>query len=125
MARSTSPTTSPRTPAKRSGTSRAKKPEPAPKRYVDDVERPPLLVRAWLALAHATGGMFRAFGPEILEKEQRRDGFPFLLVLLAVAGAVNEWFFIGAEIATNISAYTFGLLIGRAAFILPVLLCGT
>jgi S-DNA-T family DNA segregation ATPase FtsK/SpoIIIE len=122
MARSTSPTTSPRTPAKRSGTSRAKKPEPAPKRYVDDVERPPLLVRAWLALAHATGGMFRAFGPEILEKEQRRDGFPFLLVLLAVAGAVNEWFFIGAEIATNISAYTFGLLIGRAAFILPVLL---
>ncbi len=122
MARSTNPTTSPRTSAKSSTSSRAKKPEPAPKRYVDDVDRPPALVRAWLGLAHGVGGMFRAFGPETLEKEQRRDGFPFFLVLLAVAGGVNEWFFIGTDIGTNISAYTFGLIIGRASFLLPILL---
>jgi S-DNA-T family DNA segregation ATPase FtsK/SpoIIIE len=66
--------------------------------------------------------MFRAFGPEVLEKDQRRDGFPFLLVLLAVVGAVNEWFLIGTDIGTTISAYSVGALIGRVAFIMPVLL---
>ncbi len=76
----------------------------------------------WLGLAHVVGGLFRAFGPETLQKEQRRDGFPFLIVLLAVAGAVDEWFFIGDPVAMNISAYSVGGLIGRVAFVLPVLL---
>ncbi|WP_336632470.1 MULTISPECIES: FtsK/SpoIIIE family DNA translocase [unclassified Microbacterium] len=121
MARSTSTPTNARASAKGSS-SRARKPAPAPQRYADDVDRPPAIVRMWLGLAHATGGMFRAFGPETLEKDQRRDGFPFLLVLLAVAGAVVEWFLIGTEAGTAISAYTVGLLIGRVAFIMPVLL---
>ena len=73
-------------------------------------------------MAHLTGGMFRAFGPESLEKEQRRDGFPFFLVVLAIAGAVNEWFFIGNAVAANISAFTVGGMVGRVAFIMPVLL---
>ncbi|MGL4257449.1 MAG: DNA translocase FtsK 4TM domain-containing protein, partial [Microbacterium sp.] len=123
MARSSSPTKSGRAPSRtQASSSRAKKPEPAPKRYVGESDRPPLIARAWLGLAHATGGLFRAFGPETLEKDQRRDGFPFLLVLLAVAGAVNEWFFIGNDVAAGISAFTVGGLIGREAFILPVLL---
>jgi S-DNA-T family DNA segregation ATPase FtsK/SpoIIIE len=75
-----------------------------------------------MGLAHGVGGLFRAFGPETLEKEQRRDGLPFLIVLLAIAGAVNEWFFIGNEVAQTISAYTAGGLVGRVAFVLPVLL---
>jgi S-DNA-T family DNA segregation ATPase FtsK/SpoIIIE len=75
-----------------------------------------------MGLAHGTGGLFRAFGPETLEKEQRRDGLPFLVVLLAIAGAVVEWFFIGNQIAQTISAYTAGGLVGRVAFVLPVLL---
>jgi S-DNA-T family DNA segregation ATPase FtsK/SpoIIIE len=126
MARSSSPTKSGRAPSgassSRATSSRAKKPEPAPKRYVGDDEKPPVVVRAWLGLAHVVGSLFRAFGPETLEKDQRRDGFPFLLVLLAVGGAVNEWFFIGSEVAKTISAYSVGLLIGREAFVLPVLL---
>ena len=128
MARSSSPTKGSRASANvRSGASSprkptAAKPAPAPKRYVGDPERPPVIVRAWLGLAHVTGGVFRAFGPESLEKGQRRDGFPFLLVLLAIAGAVNEWFFIGDEVATAISAYTAGGLFGREAFVMPVLL---
>ena len=75
-----------------------------------------------MGIAHLTGGLFRAFGPEGLEKEQRRDGFPFFLVLLAIAGAVNEWFFIGNQVAENISAFTVGGMVGRVAFIMPVLL---
>ncbi|MBN9156076.1 DNA translocase FtsK [Microbacterium sp.] len=95
---------------------------PAPRKFVDEPDKPPVAVRAWTGLAHGVGGLFRAFGLETLEKDQRRDGFPFLLVLLAVAGAVNEWFFIGSAVASNISAYSVGALIGRAAFIMPVLL---
>lgn len=100
----------------------APKAQPAPKKYIDEADKPPVAVRAWNGLAHGVGGLFRAFGPETLEKDDRRDGFPFLLVLLAVLGAVNEWFFIGNDVATNISAFSVGLLVGREAFIMPVLL---
>jgi S-DNA-T family DNA segregation ATPase FtsK/SpoIIIE len=116
---STKTSTSGRAPAKGS---RSRASAPAPKRYVGDEERPALIVRMWMGLAHATGGMFRAFGPETLEKDQRRDGFPFFLVLLAIAGAVVEWFFIGSDVGETISAYSVGALVGRVAFVLPVLL---
>jgi len=81
-----------------------------------------LLARAWMGLAHLTGGAFRAFGHEKLAKEERRDGLPFLLVLLAVAGAAVEWFNPTAEVAITLDAWTFGLLLGRVAFGLPVVL---
>lgn len=125
MARSSSPTKG--SSASSNGSSRARKPAasksaPAPTRYVGDPDKPPVIVRAWLGLAHATGAAFRAFGPENLEKDQRRDGFPMLLVLLAVAGATVEWFFIGNDVAQTISDYSVGALLGREAFVLPVLL---
>lgn len=125
MARSTTKTSraSEKTPARaKAQTAPTKKLPSAPKKYIDDLDKPPVAVRAWSGLAHGVGGLFRAFGPEVLEKEQRRDGFPLFLVLLACLGAVNEWFFIGNEIAQNISAYSVGLLIGRTAFLMPVLL---
>lgn len=80
------------------------------------------LTTAWLALAHAAGGAARVFGKETLAKEERRDGVPFLILLLAVAGAVVEWFTPLDPVAIALDAYTFGGLTGRVAFALPVIM---
>ena len=84
--------------------------------------KPALLVRIWMALAHLAGGAARALGPEKLQKDERRDGLPFFLVLLAISGAVIEWFLINNPVAQNLDAYTFGGLFGRVAFALPVIM---
>lgn len=78
------------------------------------------LTRAWLGLAHATGAMARALGPERVEPEQRRDGFPMFLLLLAVLGGVTIWFFPGQPFAQALNDYTFGGLFGRVAGALPI-----
>ena len=75
-----------------------------------------------MGMAHLVGGAFRALGPEKLAKEDRRDGLPFFLVLLAVAGAIVEWFLINNPVAQTVSAFTLGAMVGRLAFVLPVIL---
>ncbi len=75
-----------------------------------------------MGLAHLTGAAARALGPETLAKEDRRDGLPFFLVLLAVAGAIIEWFGINNATAQSISIWTVGALVGRLSFVLPVIL---
>ncbi|HEU0256759.1 MAG TPA: DNA translocase FtsK 4TM domain-containing protein, partial [Microbacteriaceae bacterium] len=76
---------------------------------------------AWLATAHGVGALARTLGPE-MPAEERRDGLPFALVLLAVAGAVVEWFRPGREVASWLDAYSFGGLFGLAAYVLPVVM---
>ena len=56
------------------------------------VEKPGLATRIWLSLAHVAGGAARVLGNETLAKDQRRDGVPFFIVLLAFGGAFVEWF---------------------------------
>ncbi|MCS5720317.1 DNA translocase FtsK [Herbiconiux sp. CPCC 205763] len=89
---------------------------------VTEHEGPGVFTRAWMALAHVVGGAARAFGPEKLAKEERRDGFPFLIFLLAVAGALVEWFLASNAVAGAISAWTFGGLFGRVSYAMPVIL---
>ena len=75
-----------------------------------------------MGMAHLTGGAARALGPETLAKEDRRDGLPFFFVVLAVVGGIVEWFLINNATANLINAWTFGALIGRLSFVLPVFL---
>ncbi|GAA3743448.1 DNA translocase FtsK [Leifsonia bigeumensis] len=75
-----------------------------------------------MSLAHAAGGAARLFGKETLDKAERRDGVPFLFLLLAAGGAVVEWFNPNDPVAIALDAYTFGGAFGRLAFALPVIL---
>ncbi|MFM9919776.1 DNA translocase FtsK [Lacisediminihabitans sp. H27-G8] len=85
-------------------------------------DQPGLITVAWLALAHAVGGAARVLGRETLAKDERRDGVPFFIFLLAVVGAVVEWFNPADPIAVALDSYTFGGLFGRVAFALPVIM---
>lgn len=75
-----------------------------------------------MGLAHVTGAAFRLFGRETLAKDERRDGVPFLIVMLAVIGSVVEWFLRSDPVAVALNAWTFGGLIGRVSFALPVIM---
>ncbi|GGA74443.1 DNA translocase FtsK [Pseudoclavibacter endophyticus] len=78
----------------------------------------------WLGIAHAVGGAARAVGPERVADEDRRDGFPLVLLLFAVCGAVMVWFLPHEPAAQAVNAYTFGGLFGQVAYALPVILAG-
>ncbi len=79
-----------------------------------------MATKAYLGLAHVAGSAARTFGPETLQKEQRRDGVPFLLVLLAVIGGAVEWFLQRNAVAHAVHLYTFGGLFGQISVGLPV-----
>lgn len=98
-------------------TKKTKKIEPEPVAHT-----PNILVKSWLGLAHVAGGAARALGPERIEKEQRRDGIPFFILLLAIAGMVVEWFGVNDPIARTLDQWTFGGIFGRLAFALPVVM---
>lgn len=119
MATSSRTTSRPRTAPARGRTQPTKK---LPRGKQPPVEEPGLLTKAWMGLAHATGGAFRVLGKETLAKEERRDGVPFLIFLLAVAGAVVEWFNPTDPVAIALDTWTFGGLFGRVAFALPVIM---
>ncbi len=76
----------------------------------------------WMGLAHLTGGAFRVLGKETLAKDERRDGVPFFIFVLAVIGAVVEWFNPNDPVAVALDAFTFGGIFGRVAFALPVIM---
>ncbi len=79
-------------------------------------------VKVWMGLAHTAGGAARVLGHESLASEERRDGVPFFVLLLAVIGAIVEWFQPTDPVAIALDAFTFGGLFGRVAFALPVIM---
>jgi S-DNA-T family DNA segregation ATPase FtsK/SpoIIIE len=96
--------------------------KPAARKRPSTAQQPGILTATWMSLAHAAGGAARLFGRETLAKDERRDGMPFLFLLLAVAGAIVEWFNPNHPVSIALDAYTFGGVFGRLAFALPVIL---
>ena len=76
----------------------------------------------YLAGAATVGFLARSFSSEKVATEDRRDGPPFLLFLMGVAGAIVTWFFAGepGSIATILNDYTGGLFFGQLSVALPV-----
>ncbi|MEP6479687.1 MAG: DNA translocase FtsK 4TM domain-containing protein, partial [Rhodoglobus sp.] len=109
----------------RTSTARARGNQPTkrmPRGKPVPVEEPGLLTTAWMGLAHATGAAFRVLGKETLAKDERRDGVPFFVFVLAIIGAIVEWFNPADPVAIALDAWTFGGLFGRVAFALPVIM---
>ena len=76
----------------------------------------------YLAFAHVFGGASRALAKDKVAKEDRRDGIPFFLFLLSVGGVISLWFLPNNQVAQVLNSYTFGMLFGRFAWVLPVFL---
>jgi S-DNA-T family DNA segregation ATPase FtsK/SpoIIIE len=81
-----------------------------------------ILVAIYMGLAHVVGAGARALSPDKIAKEDRRDGLPFFLFILGVAGAVFSWFLAKQDWAVGLNVVTFGLFFGRVAYALPVVL---
>ena len=77
-----------------------------------------------MALAHGTGAVCRMFRLEPLDPDQRKDGIPFFLVLASLTGMVVEWFMIGSPVAEALRIHTMAGLVGRVAFVFPIVLLG-
>jgi S-DNA-T family DNA segregation ATPase FtsK/SpoIIIE len=75
-----------------------------------------------MGFAHVVGAGARALSPDKIAKEDRRDGLPFFLFILGVAGAAIAWFLAKQDWAIGLNVVTFGLLFGRIAYVLPVVL---
>ena len=75
-----------------------------------------------MVLAHSVGAAARALSPDQIAKEDRRDGIPFFMFLLGIAGAIFSWFLINEDLALGLHVVTFGLLFGKLALALPVVM---
>ncbi len=81
-----------------------------------------LIARFYLLLAHAVGAGARALSPERIAPEDRRDGLPFAIFLAGVFGAWLTWFSKPTDAAFGLHIWTVGLLFGKVAFVLPVVM---
>lgn len=138
------PTTPRRAPNRASGASPARKPKAAPRAAAGSPKgsiRPArqaatsarsesanpggfwgVLVGIYMFFANAVGQASRALSPDKISREERRDGLPFFLFLLSIAGAIFTWFLVNESWAQSLNSYTFGLLFGKVSFALPLVL---
>jgi len=80
------------------------------------------VVLTYLFFAHITGALARSLSQEKIAREDRRDGLPFFIIILAVAGAVINWFMPSVEWTSAVHTWTFGLMFGVQSVVLPVIM---
>lgn len=80
------------------------------------------IVWIYLAGAAVIGWLARSLASEKIAAEDRRDGPPFALFLLGVAGIINSWFLADNTYAQILNNYTAGLLFGKLSLALPVVM---
>ena len=80
------------------------------------------VVLSYLFFAHLFGALARSLSTEKIAREDRRDGLPFFFILLAVAGAVINWFMPAVEWTSVVHTWTFGLMFGVLSIVLPVIM---
>jgi DNA segregation ATPase FtsK/SpoIIIE, S-DNA-T family len=81
-----------------------------------------ILVAFYMGLAHVVGAGARSLSQEKIAREDRRDGLPFFIFLLGVAGAIFTWFLAKTQWAVDLNNNTFGLFFGPVAYVLPVVM---
>ena len=80
------------------------------------------VVLTYLFFANITGALARSLSQEKIAREDRRDGLPFFFILLAIAGAVINWFMPTVEWVQTVHTWTFGLMFGVQSLVLPVIM---
>ncbi|MHA7181680.1 FtsK/SpoIIIE family DNA translocase [Arthrobacter sp. MDB2-24] len=111
-------------PAKGTARTAAKtRPLPAPPEPEDRQALPVRAVRAvWMGMAHVVGSGVRTFGHDVSpERELRRDGSGFFLLLVALAVAAVEWWAL-TGVAADIVHAAAGGTFGWMALLVPFLL---
>ncbi|WP_298253186.1 DNA translocase FtsK [uncultured Arthrobacter sp.] len=105
-------------------TSSTRPSEATPEPRQDDRPALPLRVirAAWMSLARLTGSGVRKFGHDVHpERELRRDGSGFFLLLLALAVAAVEWWALTGIVADSVHAAAGGTF-GWMALLVPFML---
>jgi S-DNA-T family DNA segregation ATPase FtsK/SpoIIIE len=74
------------------------------------------------SLAHALGWVVRFDMRNKPSAEERSDGLPFVIFVLGILGAWLAWFESKVDWAITLHQFTFGLLFGRVALALPVVM---
>ncbi|MEY4366766.1 MAG: translocase FtsK [Actinomycetota bacterium] len=80
------------------------------------------VIVTYLFFAHITGALARSLSQDKIAREDRRDGLPFFIIILAVAGAIINWFMPKVEWSQTVHTWTFGLIFGVLSIVLPVIM---
>jgi S-DNA-T family DNA segregation ATPase FtsK/SpoIIIE len=81
-----------------------------------------VLAAIYMGFAHVVGAGARALSQEKIAKDDRRDGLPFFVFVLGLAGAVFTWFLAKVDWSISLNEDTFGLMFGAVAYVLPVVM---